>query len=127
MSAAGSLPTIAQELCHEMGGKHTCDRRLSKTRLAAQYPAVSYALLEAEDDPYWGDGLTRETPEHLARRGLRFASWLRARPETHVAVASHSAFLLALFNAVLQTEKDDEAVRAWFGTGEMRTVLLAWD
>ena len=46
-----------------------------------------------------------------------------ARPEQHVAVAAHSAFLLALTNAVLDAA-GDEAVRGWFATGEMRTVLL---
>ena len=39
-----------------------------------------------------------------------------------MAVAAHSAILLALFNAVF--ECDDDATRQWFGTGEMRTVLL---
>ena len=111
-------------MCHEMGGRHTCDKRLARTALVQQYPSVSYALIDDEDDPLWGDGYTRETWEHLARRGARFAAWLRNRPETHVAVAAHSAFLLALFNAVLTTDNDE--ARAWFGTGEMRTVLLSW-
>ena len=57
---------------------------------------MSYELLTSEDDPLWRDGLTRETWEALARRGVAFVAWLMQRPETHVAVATHSAFLLAL-------------------------------
>ena len=128
---SGRLPVLAHELAHERGGRHTCDKRLSRTALAAAYPKVSYALLESEEDPLWGDGVTRESWEALARRGVGFVDWLLARPETHVAVAAHSAFLLALFNAALEAQEDadeedaDEVgVRAWFGTGEMRTVLL---
>jgi len=33
--------------------------------------------------------------------------------------------LLTLFNRVFRTESED--ARRWFGTGEMRTVLLAWN
>lgn len=58
----------------------------------------------------------------LGLRAGRFADVLFAREETHLAVAAHSAFLLAIFNAVFAC--DEEATRTWFGTGEMRTVLL---
>ena len=68
--------------------------------------------------------MTREPWEDVAKRAAGFALWLRERPEQHLAVASHSAFLLTLFNAVLATETED--ARRWFGTGEMRTVLLSW-
>ena len=44
---------------------------------------------------------------------------------TSVQVASHSAFLLAIFNAVFLT--DDAAACTWFGTGEMRSVLLTFE
>jgi hypothetical protein len=58
----------------------------------------------------------------LGLRAGKFATALFDRPEIHLAVAAHSAFLLAMFNAVF--ECDAEATRLWFGTGEMRTVLL---
>ena len=122
--AAGKLPVLAHEGCHERGGRHTCDKRLSKSSLTRAHPAVSYALIEDEEDPLWGDGAAREPLEALARRGVGFVDWLLARPERCVAVAAHSAFLLALFNAVLDTA-DDDAARGWFATGEMRTVLLS--
>mmetsp|Transcript_55241 Transcript_55241/g.143726 ORF Transcript_55241/g.143726 Transcript_55241/m.143726 type:complete len:143 (-) Transcript_55241:149-577(-) len=45
------------------------------------------------------------------------------RPEAHLAVAAHSAFLLGVTNAVLDCSSD-ESVGEHFATGEMRTVLL---
>lgn len=118
----GALPVLAHELCHERAGRHTCDKRLPKAQLAELYPAVSYELINSEDDPYWGDGVTREPWKDLGVRAGEFAAWLFERPESRVAVAAHSAILLALFNAVF--ECDDENTSTWFGTGEMRTVLL---
>lgn len=118
----GALRPLAQELCHERAGKHTCDKRLPRAELAALYPSVDYSLLQDEDDPYWGDGRTRESVPDLAARAGQFVSWLMARPERRVAVACHSAILLAIFNAVLECEV--EATSVWFGTGELRTVVL---
>lgn len=121
-ASSGALPVLANELCHERAGKHTCDKRLPRTVLGALYPAVDYSQIEAEDDPYWGDGLTREPWLGVATRAAQLAEWLVARPEVRLALAAHSAFLLAMFNAVL--ECDEEETRHWFATGEMRSVLL---
>tara|TARA_B110001452_G_scaffold188028_1_gene158370 strand:+ start:197 stop:1339 length:1143 start_codon:yes stop_codon:yes gene_type:complete len=97
---------------------------------------VSYVPLETEEDPYWGDGVSREPWDSVVARAAGFVEWLRARPETHIAVASHSAWLLAMFNAVLTTDDGDRVfispaaaapASSWFGTGEMRTVLLTWE
>lgn len=56
----GELRVMAHELCHERAGRHTCDKRLAKSKLQALYPAVDYSQLEAEEDPFWADGWTRE-------------------------------------------------------------------
>jgi broad specificity phosphatase PhoE len=122
---SGELKTVASELCHETGGRHTCDKRLSKTALKIQFPAVDYSLLATEEDPLWADGVTRETFLGVAQRAAQFVAWLRERPENHIAVAAHSSFLLTLFNAVLKTSTEEEAT--WFGTGEMRTVRLTFE
>jgi len=112
---------LAVELCHEIGGKHTCDKRLPKSDLARQFPEVDFSQL-TEEDPFWGDGLTRESLDALTSRAGEFMEWLLARPEKDVVVASHSTFLLTLFNTHLTW--DDEYLGTWFGTGEMRTVHL---
>ena len=98
--ARGALPVLAHDLCHERAGKHTCDKRLPKAQLAALFPSVDYALLADEEDPYWGDGLSREDFLSLGVRAGRFMLWMLERPESHVVIAAHSAFLLASFNAV---------------------------
>ena len=125
-ACAGGLPVLAHEGCHEMGGLHTCDRRLPRSELAAAYGAVDFSLIETEDDPMWGDGTARESLEACAARGAGFARWLMARPETEIAVACHSTFLLALFNGALDADGEGaHALLEHFSTGEMRTVVLA--
>ena len=95
----GALPVVANELCHERAGRHTCDQRLAKSALSQLYPAVDYSAVADETDPFWGDGLRREPWAELGARAGKFIEWLMERPEGHVAIASHSAFLLAVFNA----------------------------
>ena len=147
------LAVIALEACHEHAGRHTCDKRLSKAELAARYPAVDFSLLEAEEDPFWGDGETRESLESLAHRAASIVAFILARPERHIVVAAHSTVLAALVNAgltvvpslpglqaedvaavsiasdgALGTGTDSgevEAATSWFKTGEiMRTFLV---
>lgn len=86
---------------------------------------VSYdEFVTQEVDPFWGDGSTRESWKNLAERALSFALWLKDRPEEYMAMASHSAFLLTIFNAVFSS--DSSETQTWFGTGEMRTVLVIY-
>lgn len=127
---AEGLPKVAHELLHECGGKHTCDKRRSIRDLSAEFPQLDYSQLVCEEDPYWGDGRTRENLEKLSERGAAFLAWLHDRPEQCVAVVGHSAWLFATFNAAVDVEQAadeaaEERLRSWFETGEMRTVLLA--
>ncbi len=57
----------------------------------------------------------------MARRGVEFLQWLGSREEGTVAVVSHSAFLLTLFQQVLHCP---EELRQWFENAEMRSVTL---
>lgn len=119
------LRVVAHELCHELGGKHTCDKRLSVAQLKEVFPVVDYSVVETEEDPFWGDGRSRESHGMIARRAGRFMKWLRDIPEKHVVVATHSQFLLASFNAVLDVVGPPED-SVWFGTGEMRSMKLTF-
>ena len=144
------LEVLANELVHERAGKHTCDKRMNKSNLEKLYPHIDYFLIKDEEDPFWGYGITREPWADTAVRAGYFIDWLWQRPERHVAVAAHSAILLSIFNGgacahafaiqhaahtahacspslslcVRAVEVSDEATQRWFGTGEMRSVLL---
>ena len=121
---AAGKPILASELLHERGGRHTCDKRLGLAAISAAHPNIDYSLVTAEEDPLWGDGVTRESWADVASRAAEFCKWLAARPEKRVAVAAHSAILLGLFNTVFA--KSDPECKKWFGTGEMRTVKLTF-
>lgn len=114
---------MAHEDCHEMGGKHTCDKRLDVSQLKERFPQVDYSLLEHEHDPLWAElSGERETWEALAERALRFMDWLWSRPEKCIAVACHGSFLVSLFTTVLRVPGGTELA---FTTGEMRTMSVS--
>ena len=116
------LPVIANELAHETGGRHTCDRRLPKSKLQNLYPDVNYDLIQDEIDPLWGDGETRESVSDIADRAAKLLTWIvnSRTSESEFALATHSGFLNAMFVSVLGFE------RGWFKTGEMRTVVIEY-
>lgn len=119
----------ALELLHEQAGLHVCDKRLTKSELKTYFPKVNFDWIETEDDPLWGDGSKRESPESVLRRSYAFLMWLRERPEKQIIVASHSAFLCVTFACILKFGDDvpQDGLNGWFRTGEMRSVMLDWD
>eukprot|EP00924_Labyrinthula_sp_SR-Ha-C_P003361 maker-scaffold_15-snap-gene-7.41-mRNA-1 protein AED:0.01 eAED:0.01 QI:69/0.75/0.8/1/0.75/0.6/5/110/265 len=125
------LPFVASELCHEIGGLHTCDKRKDLNDLKSEYPNVDFSTVKDEVDPLWLDGKTRETRIQVATRASKFLEFLKNREEKEIAVTSHSTLLLSLFNSVLWFEEcsDEEKEQAylWFGTGELRSVLIKFE
>ncbi|CAD7932658.1 unnamed protein product [Amoebophrya sp. A120] len=188
------------ECLHELGGRHTCDKRLDyldlrmfwdtnadeylnldsleatggglkKRRMLDPYANEEeekevllamkeqkkqikrklkmdfWDVINTRQDPLW-DEKRRETWESCAMRCATLVREIESfvlerdnrrlfkTPKSHVdknkiehiVVASHSAFLLTLFNTVFQYDNDQEEERAcsWFGTGEMRSVLLTF-
>jgi len=81
---------------------------------------VDFSLLEDEEDIIFNND-RRETKLEVGERIYHFMEWLSKRPEEHVAVASHSGWLVTVFNGVC---KCDENLKGWFQTGEMRSVKL---
>ena len=116
-----SVPFIAHECVREETGVHLCDKRRPTSQQAKEFPRIDFSELETEEDVMF-DANVRETKLEVANRIYKFLEWLEARNEKHVAISSHSAFLLTLFNANFVT--DDERLKNWFQTGEMRTVVL---
>lgn len=118
----GQIPFLAHEMVREEHGVHVCDRRRSKARQAHEFPAVDFSLLEQEEDMLWKPD-HRETKQELANRVYQFFEWLASRPEQHVGVASHSAWLLTAFNTNMDCGGDAK-LQDWFATGELRSVVL---
>eukprot|EP00928_Gymnodinium_smaydae_P090095 TRINITY_DN73950_c0_g1_i1.p1 TRINITY_DN73950_c0_g1~~TRINITY_DN73950_c0_g1_i1.p1 ORF type:complete len:307 (-),score=47.10 TRINITY_DN73950_c0_g1_i1:62-940(-) len=123
--ASTKVPFVAHDGCHEIAGVHTCDRRRSVKELRGDFPMIDYDVVPVEEeDPFWSE-TKRETPSELSGRGYDFLMWLRSRPETDIVVATHSAWLFALLNAVV--ECDDKTLTQWFVTGELRSFHLRFE
>ncbi len=106
----------------ERFGLHICDS-LRRYDRAAAFPDVDRSRsAAAEQDPAKVD--CRETYHDLLLRAARLVCTLRDLNEPEIVVFSHSSFLLALFNGVLQTE--DAELRRPFTTGEVRSVRISF-
>jgi len=120
------LPIVATELCREQIGVHVCDQRLPVRDLQAEYPMVDYSPIANHDEDVLWQATRREAYPEMADRAYEFLEWLRARPETDIVVGTHSAFLMCLYNVVLECGTDDE-LKTFFATGEMRSTVLTWE
>ena len=117
-----NVPFVAHEMVREETGVHICDKRRPVQQQAREFPQVDFSLLfESNEDPLYREH-TRETKAAVGERIYQFMEWLSQRPEEHIAVASHSGWLLTVFNGVCECA--DSQLQDWFQTGELRSVLL---
>jgi broad specificity phosphatase PhoE len=116
----GKTPFLAHEMVREENGIHICDKRRPVSHQKMEFPQVDFGLLESEEDPLFRDD-KRETKMQVGERVYKFMEWLAKRKEKHVAVNSHSGWLLTVFNGICEC---DPALKGWFQTGEMRSVKL---
>ena len=114
------VPFIAHEMVREETGVHICDKRRPTSKQAKEFPMVDFSLLESEEDNIFM-AERRETKMEIGERIYNFMEWLAKRPEKHIGIASHSGWLMTLFNGMLEC---DESLKLWFQTGEMRSVKL---
>eukprot|EP00984_Skeletonema_dohrnii_P019253 scaffold9169_cov77-Skeletonema_dohrnii-CCMP3373.AAC.4 len=137
---------IAHEGIREELGLLLCNQRrpLKETRL--EFPHVDFSLLaqhdESDEDVYWkqhfertsihnADGTPqRESMEDMSHRAYDFlVEYLYRRPEKEIAVVGHSAWLLAMTNAVLEFDEgseDEEEFGTMFGQAELRSATLTF-
>lgn len=107
--ADGSVKWIALECLREKTGQHPCDGRRPVSVLRKEFPKIDYDFMEDDSDVYGEEVLgleKRETDEMIIARAHQFFDWLKDRPETNIAVVTHSAFLSILFNKVVQCSSD---------------------
>jgi broad specificity phosphatase PhoE len=116
----GTVPFLAHEMVREESGVHSCDKRRPKSRQEMEFPMIDFSFIETEEDSIF-DEERRESKLEVGERIYTFLEWLSSRPETNIGVASHSGWLLTLFNGICES---DESLKAWWQTGEMRSVRL---
>jgi len=125
ISSVGAPRFVANEWCREQNGLHPCDKRSSVSSYKTRFPAIDFSEIETEEDTWWSPK-SRETKEELWVRGRTFIKWLMDRPETRIAVVSHSSFIFHLCH--LFGEDYSDVVRKELQQGyrncEMRSVVL---
>ena len=119
---ADAVEFIAHEMVREETGVHVCDQRRPKTQQALDFPHVNFDLVLDEEDMLFRVD-RRETKMEIGERIYQFLDWLADRDETHVGVASHSGWLMTLFNGAVECE---DSLKEWFQTGELRSVKLVF-
>jgi broad specificity phosphatase PhoE len=126
----GTVPFIAHEGLREMMGVHTCDARNPLADVRRDFPQLCLSELEKQGVPEIDDfnPTEREDSKAVCARAHDLLLWLRARSEREVALVTHSAFLFTMLNAVVESDAAaaGEGIRAWFETGELRTIDIAF-
>lgn len=118
-SVPASAKWIAIEWLREKCGEHPCDDRRSVSELKNEFSKIDYSFMEDDEDVYGQFlGEKRETDEMIIARAHNFFEWIKERPETNIAVVTHSAFLNVLFSKVVNCSSD---LSKWFENCEMRT------
>eukprot|EP00568_Trieres_chinensis_P011937 CAMPEP_0183294152 /NCGR_PEP_ID=MMETSP0160_2-20130417/2592_1 /TAXON_ID=2839 ORGANISM="Odontella Sinensis, Strain Grunow 1884" /NCGR_SAMPLE_ID=MMETSP0160_2 /ASSEMBLY_ACC=CAM_ASM_000250 /LENGTH=291 /DNA_ID=CAMNT_0025455413 /DNA_START=141 /DNA_END=1016 /DNA_ORIENTATION=+ len=118
----GKIPFLAHEMVREENGVHVCDKRRPKSKQTREFPMVDFSLIDSENDPiFLAD--RRETKMEIGGRIYKFLDWLSRRSEKHVGVASHSGWLMTIFNGNMECK---DSLKPWFQTGEMRSVKLVF-
>lgn len=118
------IPFIAHEMVREETGVHVCDKRRSITRQMREFPMVDFSLISDDEDLIFNE-YRRETKMEIGERIYNFFEFLYERDEEHVGIASHSGWLMTLFNGLCECSEDN--LKEWFQTGEMRSVQLIFE
>jgi broad specificity phosphatase PhoE len=116
------IPFVAHEMVREETGVHVCDKRRPTSHQKREFPMVDFSLIESEEDKIFLDD-RRENKMEIGERIFKFMVWLNSRHEKHIAVASHSGWLMTVFNGVVEC---DDTLKVWFQTGELRSVKLVF-
>jgi broad specificity phosphatase PhoE len=118
---------VANENLREQYGAHVCDQRRLVDEITVDYPQVDFSGLKTNEDVLWT--VEREPKMSVALRAKAFFDDLKAHHEgggkgsNEFAVVGHSSFLLTIFHVALDCGDENELKR-WFDTGELRTVWV---
>lgn len=131
--ALPQLPFVASELCRERICPNRCDRRRPLSETKAAFPGVQFSddILEVDEqwealnsyptgEPWYTHG---ENASVVSARCKAFLEFLKARPETVIAVVAHAEFLSQLLQLCGDSRKDPRLART-FRNCEMRSVVM---
>ncbi len=143
----GGVRWIAHEGIREELGLLLCNQRRPLKETQLEFPHVDFSLLaldgsKSDEDLYWKQHSERtatnntegtpqrESMEDMSHRAYDFlVEYLFRRPEREIAVVGHSAWLLAMTNAVLEFEEGSDDVEEFgtmFGQAELRSAALTF-
>jgi len=134
MFAGKNIPFLVHHLCSERSGKFTCDKKRNKEEILGDIePIYEYTGdridfqhgFPTDDDQTWSQ--EREPSDVVTKRGIDLMHWLATRPETEIAVVTHSSWLKHLFRAFGKqvADKDMETMHRLSGNAEVRSICLA--
>lgn len=130
-----NVPFIVHDVCRERWGKYTCDKRRTRSEIVSDIAPIFEAThdvinfdsfaFEDDDDVKWTE--EREPSAHVTGRGVELLKWLATRPETEIAVVTHSSFLRHLFKEFGGGlhDVDRDVLHRRSGNCEVRSVTLA--
>ena len=77
-------------------GKHTCNKRTSKTELMKEYPNIDFSYLESDEDEMWKINIL-ESVEELLQRINKFYDWIEEYNKKYnyknIALISHNGII----------------------------------
>lgn len=126
IAAPKGLKFVANEYCREQSGVHPCDRRSSISSYKKQFPVVDFSEVSTDEDTWWKE-TQRETAEELFTRARTFVRWLLDRPESRIAIVSHSSFIFHMCHLFGSDCSDlvRKEIQTGFRNCEMRSVVIS--
>ena len=120
-----TTPWVSHEGCREELGLLIGNKRRPVREIIEDHPEIDFGAIEHDEDDLWDAyGDRRETLLEKSARAYDFLQFVMERPESEIAICSHSAYLFTLLNAVMDIE--DEDLRSWFLTGEVRSLRVTY-
>tara|TARA_B110000008_G_scaffold279722_1_gene328204 strand:+ start:843 stop:1436 length:594 start_codon:yes stop_codon:yes gene_type:complete len=89
---------------YPQGGSELCNKRKNREILERNYPTVEFTHI-AHDKVIWND--EAETIQDLKDRIEKMVEFIKNRPETNIAVVSHSSFLSQHLYGEIPDEKNE--------------------
>ncbi|KAI1773430.1 phosphoglycerate mutase-like protein [Hypoxylon cercidicola] len=108
---------IVKEKLRERNGKHTCDRRSTRSWIASSYPGYVIEAGFTENDEGWRPD-QRETEEEVADRVKQLLYDIFANDNnTIISITAHSGLIRALYSVTGHSD-------VWVAAGAMVPVLI---